>query len=273
MSPVVRVWPTPEAFLANLGAIDEVAGCVVHGLVHTWLARPASFRPGTPLLTAEFDGDVAAAGILAGVGKLVCSLGPVDAILMLDSWCEENGRRPTVIAAPEAAAPALLARRPGHRGLETTLYRLDAPPTVPTVPGRLRIATLTDADLLTDWIADFNVEARLPPDPKPRALVEAKLAAGHLFVWETDDEPKAIAAMAGPTPRATRMNTVYTPPALRSRGYASAAVASLAARQFDLGRRVVTLFADRGLAHTNRMYRKIGFRPVADFTDVEIDRA
>ena len=31
MRPAVHAWPTPQAFLANLGAIDEVAGCIIHG--------------------------------------------------------------------------------------------------------------------------------------------------------------------------------------------------------------------------------------------------
>lgn len=273
MSLAVRAWPTPDAFLAHLGAIDEVAGCVIHGLAHTWLARPESFRPGTPLLTAEDEGKVVAAAIQASLGKIVFSLGPTEAILAMAAWCDGAGRRPTAMIAPAAALPILLAHWPGRRTLETTLYRLDRRPEIPDVPGRLRPAASSEVGFFTDWVATFTVEARLPPDPKPRTLVETKIAAGHLHVWEVDGAPVAIAALAGPTPRSVRLNTVYTPPAFRRHGYGAAAVATLAAQQFDRGKRVVTLFADRDLAHTNRMYRRIGFRPVADFADVEIDRA
>ena len=273
MSLAVRVWPTPDAFLAHLGAIDEVAGCVLHGLAHTWLARPESFRPGTPLLTAEDNGNVAAAAIQASLGKIVFSLGPVEAILALAAWCDDAGRRPTAAVAPESALPALLARWPGRRTLETTLYRLDQPPEIPDVAGHLRPAAKSEIGFFTAWVADFTVEARLPPDPKPRALVETKIGAGHLFVWEVGGVPMAIAALAGPTPRSVRLNTVYTPPEFRRRGYGSAAVATLAERQLACGRKVVTLFADRALPHTNRMYGRIGFQPVADFADIEIERA
>jgi predicted GNAT family acetyltransferase len=163
----------------------------------------------------------------------------------------------------------LLERWPGKRGLETTFYRIDAAPDSVAVPGHLRLARPDETELLTGWVAAFNLEAGLPHEPKPRSLVDAKLAAGHLFVWD-DDGPRAIAALAGPTPRAVRINTVYTPEADRGRGYASAAVATLAARELAAGRALVTLFADRALPHTNRMYRKIGFRPVADFADLEL---
>ena len=213
-----------------------------------------------------------AAAIQASQGKVVFSLGPAEAILALAAWCDEAGRGPTAMIAPESALPVLLVRWPGRRTLETTLYRLDQPPAIPNVAGHLRMAKKSEIPFFTDWVATFTVEARLPPDPKPRTLVEAKIAAGHLFVWEVRGAPVAIAALAGPTPRSVRLNTVYTPPAFRKRGYASAAVATLAAQQFDRGKKIVTLFADRALAHTNRMYAKIGFRPVADFADVEIER-
>ena len=273
MSLTVRAWPTPDVFLTHLGAIDEVAGCVLHGLAHTWLARPESFRPGTPLLTVEKDGEVVAAAIRASHGKIVFSLGSAEAILALARWCDDAGQRPSAMVAPESSLPALLARWPGRRTLETTLYRLDRPPQIPDTGGHLRSAGKSEIGFFTDWIATFTVEARLPPDPKPRALVEAKIAAGHLFVWEVSGVPVAIAALAGPTPRSVRLNTVYTPPEFRRRGYGTAAVATLAGQQLSQGKRVVTLFADRALAHTNRMYAKMGFQPVADFADLEIEPA
>lgn len=220
MSLTVRAWPTPDVFLTHLGAIDEVAGCVLHGLAHTWLARPESFRPGTPLLTVEKDGEVVAAAIRASHGKIVFSLGSAEAILALARWCDDAGQRPSAMVAPESSLPALLARWPGRRTLETTLYRLDRPPQIPDTGGHLRSAGKSEIGFFTDWIATFTVEARLPPDPKPRALVEAKIAAGHLFVWEVSGVPVAIAALAGPTPRSVRLNTVYTPPEFRRRGTA-----------------------------------------------------
>jgi len=269
MTVEVQVWPTPEAFLANLGPIDEVQGCIVHGMAHTWLARPDAFRQGTPLLTATIDGTVAAAALQASAGKVVFSLGPTDAIVALARWWEESGRRPRAVVVPESARAELKKLWRAYPTLENTLYALKSPPAPSAVPGELRRARNGEASWLIEWITGFHRDAKLRDDPKPKMLVESKLAAGHLFVWE-DGMPRAIAALAGPTPRSVRINTVYTPDAFRRHGYASAAVTALARQELEGGRRVVQLFADRSLAHTNRMYRKIGFDPVADFADLEL---
>jgi hypothetical protein len=268
----VRSWPTPAALLANLGEIDEVRGCVVHGMAHAWLARPEAFRAGTPLLTAVSGGAVVAAAIQASIGKAVFSLAPTEAILALARWWEEAGRRPRAAVVPEAARQELRLVWPGQPTLETTLYKIETPPPTPRTAGRLRPAEAEDAPWLIDWVADFSREARLPDDPKPRLVVEAKLTARHLFVWD-DGVPRAIAALAGPTPRAVRINTVYAPDAFRRRGFGSAAVAALTRQELESGRAVVLLFADRALAHTNRMYRSLGFEAVADFVDLALDAA
>jgi GNAT superfamily N-acetyltransferase len=269
MSVELQVWPTPEVFLANLGAIDEIRGCIVHGMAHTWLARPDAFRPGTPLLTATIDGEVAAAALQASAGKVVFSLGPDEAILALAEWWEKAGRRPKAIVIPESARTGIKKLWRAYPTLENTLYALKSPPSIPPAPGELRPARNEEAGWLIEWITAFHNDARLRDDPKPRLLVESKLAAGHLYVW-VDAVPRAIAALAGPTPSSVRINTVYTPDAFRRHGYASAAVAALAHQELRGGRSVVQLFADRSLAHTNRMYRRIGFEPVADFVDLEL---
>jgi predicted GNAT family acetyltransferase len=265
----IRSWPDPAAFIAHLGAVDESKGHVVHGVAHMWLDRPENFRPGTPLLTAEADGAAVAAALQASQGKVVFSDGPRDAVLALADWLEAESRRPLAAVAPEEAVAGLLTRWPGTRGLETTFYRIDTAPAPTAAPGSLRLARSDETELLTRWVAAFNLEAGLPHEPKPRRLVDAKLAAGHLFVWDHDG-PRALAALAGPTPRAVRINSVYTPEAHRGHGYASAAVARLAGQELAAGRAMVTLFADRALPHTNRMYRKIGFQPLADFADLEL---
>jgi len=267
----VKSWPTPEVFLGHLGEIDEVAACVIHGMIHTWLARPAAFRPGTPLLTASLAGQPVAAAIQASIGKVVFSLGPAEAIRALADWWESAGRRPTSVVVPETARDPLVQLWPGRATIESTLYKITAPPPVPRVPGTLRRARVDEAAFLIDWTTAFYREARLPDEPRPKLVVEAKLAAGHLFVWE-DREPRAIVALAGPTPRSVRINNVYTPEAFRGRGYASAAVATLAGLELGGKRLYVLLFADRSVPHTNRMYRGIGFTAVADFVDLAIER-
>ncbi len=270
MTAEVRAWPTPEAFLANLGGVDEVQGCVVHGMANTWLARKAAFRVGTPLLTATIGGETVAAAVQASTGKVVFSLGPTEAILALAEWWEKAGRRPAAVVAPESARAELLRLWPGFPTLENTLYAIRSEPSLPKTPGLLRRARSEEADWLIEWTTAFGRDARLPGDLKPRLVVESKLAANHLFIWE-DGVPRAMVAIAGPTPRSVRINNVYTPEVFRRHGFSSAAVAALTRMELQGGRQVVQLFADRGLDHTNRMYQRIGFEPVADFVDLDLN--
>jgi hypothetical protein len=46
------------------------------------------------------------------------------------------------------------------------------------------------------------------------------------FLWEQNG-PVSLAGFTGPTPNGIRIGPVYTPPAHRRRGYASALVAAL----------------------------------------------
>ena len=93
------------------------------------------------------------------------------------------------------------------------------------------------------------------------------IEAGLLGVWD-DDGAVSMASSNRPTPNGTSINLVYTPPERRGRGYASACVAALSGRQLDAGKRFCTLFTDRANPTSNAIYRRIGFRPIADFAEV-----
>jgi predicted GNAT family acetyltransferase len=65
-----------------------------------------------------------------------------------------------------------------------------------------------------------------------------------------------------------RINFVYTPPAHRGRGYASACVAALTRRMLDEGRRYCFLFTDLSNPTSNGIYRAIGYEHQANFKHV-----
>ena len=73
-----------------------------------------------------------------------------------------------------------------------------------------------------------------------------------------------MAAVGGPTPNGDRISWVYTPPALRGRGYASACVAALSQRLLDSGRRFCFLYTDLANPTANKLYQRIGYRQVID---------
>jgi predicted GNAT family acetyltransferase len=61
-----------------------------------------------------------------------------------------------------------------------------------------------------------------------------------------------------------RISTVYTPPALRGRGYASAMVAAASQHALDGGAAACTLNTDLANPTSNKIYQAVGYRPVRD---------
>ncbi len=74
----------------------------------------------------------------------------------------------------------------------------------------------------------------------------------------------ASPAVGGETPNGIRIGPVYTPPADRGQGYASALVAAVSQAQLDAGRRFCFLYADLANPTSNKIYQAIGYRPVTD---------
>jgi predicted GNAT family acetyltransferase len=144
------------------------------------------------------------------------------------------------------------------------LYRLTEPAPAQRPPGRLRAATPADVELCTQWYLDFTSDADVLPSTDARRACERMVAQGRLWLWETD----APVAMVGHTPTVagvTRIAPVWTPPEHRRRGYATAATADVAARLRPAGE--VVLYADNANPTSTGIYLRIGFRPVAEWTD------
>jgi len=74
-----------------------------------------------------------------------------------------------------------------------------------------------------------------------------------------------MAGWAARTPRAVRVNYVYTPPSERRKGYAASCVAALSKKLFDEGCEACLLFADAGNPTSNGVYQRLGYRPLCEF--------
>ena len=57
---------------------------------------------------------------------------------------------------------------------------------------------------------------------------------------------------------------MYTPDDLRRRGYASACVAALSAHALSTGAETCILYTQLHNATSNRIYRRIGYEPIAE---------
>lgn len=181
-------------------------------------------------------------------------VGPRAAVLALaDAWASLRGRQWRIL-------------------MEQWIYQLDrvVPPVNPA-PGRLRLATNQDLSLVTAWIEAFNLEAlgKSGADD-PAQVARTKIDAREIYLWE-DEQPVSMAASARPSRHGITVNYVYTPPACRGRGYAGSCVAQLSQRLLDNGYRFCTLFTDANYAVSNRIYLRIGYRPVEEFAMLGFD--
>jgi RimJ/RimL family protein N-acetyltransferase len=144
------------------------------------------------------------------------------------------------------------------------IQKLDRAPIYPNAPGSAREVGRDDVARFSEWLVAFLREA-VPQDPVPPSEQMAKMAAsGHYVFWLVDGEPVSMAGTVRRTPTAAVIAGVYTPPALRGRGYAGAVTAAVVERAFAGGKRVACLYTNLRNPASNRCYARIGFRPVCE---------
>lgn len=149
------------------------------------------------------------------------------------------------------------ARQPGFT------LPLDALKLPETVGLDLRDTHVNDRPMLTQWRAAYLVEVRNMPTIKAAAEavddVNRFLASRQYRVLMQGARPVALTGFMAVWGTTAQVGGVYTPPDLRRRGYARAAVALHLAEARDRGLRAAVLFAASEPAA--RAYRAIGFRP------------
>ena len=141
------------------------------------------------------------------------------------------------------------------------IYALRDRPSYPEVLGTARVVGIADAALFGHWLIAFFKEA-VPHDPLPTPDgVQKTAAAGNYQFWIVNGEPVSMAGIVRRTRHGAAIAGVYTPPALRNRGYAGAATAAVADSIFAEGRTMACLYTDLRNPASNRCYAKIGFKP------------
>lgn len=138
-------------------------------------------------------------------------------------------------------------------------------------PGRLRLPLAGERDLAVEWVDEFARESGVGGSPSA-VLADVLLAGDDLLLWDHDG-PRAMVASPGFTPNGGRVGYVYTPPADRGRGYATAAVAELSRRMLGAGRRFCMLYTNVENPISNAIYARLGYRPVVDVVDVDFTPA
>lgn len=225
-------------------------------------------RPRAAVLRTPPHGFVMAADAPASAAELARAL--VERRLGLDA--------PTLVATPAVAAEfAAVWSGATHQRTELAvaqrIYQTSEVCAPPPAAGSFRPANPGELSTLGAWIHAFMHEAGLPEAGTPDAGLEmarVRIERGRLYVWEipaSSGEPGGVvsmAALARPTPSGITVNSVYTPPALRGRGYASQCVAALTRHALDGGKGFVCLYTDAANPTANALYERIGYRFVCE---------
>lgn len=191
-----------------------------------------------------------------------------------------SGRRVTGIGGPwdqvVAARTALgLDEAPASLVHRADLFALDlgalaVPPMLSERRVVCRPAEGGDLGLLVPWRVAYSVETL--GQKESEALVDASrrdmadlFGGGNAFVLTDGEAVVSFSGFNARLPDSVQVGGVYTPPALRGRGYARCAVAGslLSVRREGVGRAI--LFTETDNLPARRAYEALGFAVVGDY--------
>jgi len=160
-----------------------------------------------------------------------------------------------------------------HVEMHSRLFRLDEVVWPARPDALLRLATPEDVDLVVDWArrfsADADEQAGRPAGERSHVEFDEEWARDRIgrgvvgLLVSPTGEPLHMTGWNTPAYGVNRIGPVYTPPEHRGRGYAAWTVAQVSADLLADGV-VPCLFTDQANPVSNRVYERIGYRPVVD---------
>lgn len=270
----VRSFDDAQAFDTHVRAFllrAECENCIELGIL-TRMKRDAAIDGSsgpTMMLSIERGGEVALAAIQTPPMPLTISAGEADGAPVLAEYLRGHKWQGD-LRAPENIATRLVdditrdRTRIAARRTRLRVFKLERVIDPRATRGQMRRAMPAELDLAVKWFLAFADDCGLPLAVDALDASRRSIEEGTLFFWTMDGEPVSQAGVGGPTPNGIRVNRVYTPPALRGRGYASNLVATLSKKMLSDGRRFCFLFTDAQNPTSNGIYQSIGYRAVAE---------
>lgn len=179
----------------------------------------------------------------------------------------KDSKLPSVTASPENAA--LFARIYCHKSgaahkLSFNLMAYACPEVkMPRgVPGGIIRAEEKHTEIVAEFISGFEMDIfGTAEEDREKNLVAAanRIKTNDLFLWVVDGKTVSMAAIGHRSPRHARVNSVYTPPEERRKGYASAVVAAVSQKVLDEGL-IPVLYTDLANPDSNKVYCSIGYK-------------
>ena len=250
----------------------EAQNNLILGLAHSLRAEPSSDSSHPWLLSIQQRNSVVACALRTPPRALLVSrMEPAAVDALIHSLRAELPSLPGVIG-PEPSAGEFAARwsrlqqQPSQARMRQRFYVLhQVRGNLPATPGHLRQATSSDLRQVAEWVAKFTEEAATGDSDDPQEVAGRVIGRGQLYLWQASN-PVSMAAWTGATPSGRRLALVFTPPAERRRGYASACVAALSGTILSMGNSYCCLYADLANPTANAIYARIGYEPLYDVT-------
>lgn len=280
----------PVAFRAAVGpllAADPARGTIIATVTAGLATTPDPVKE--PLLVAaSVSGDVVAAALRTPPHPLTVLIDPgfgdrAGVARALAGAAREAGCRPRMLTGPRTdvtelgevlAGSGVVAVREQKPMLLYRLAELIEPVGVRGTGRAADVGHPADLELLARWFYDFAVETGtvpLPTAPDPEAVRTREDRGARHLLWVVDDDPVALAGHSVVVDAMARIGPVYTPQALRGRGFGAAVTAAAARSAQRAGADQVVLFTDAGYAPSNAVYRRLGFEVVDEFCELTLD--
>jgi len=270
----VSVTSDPKAFERTVFPFlqqDPVLHTIIMSNVHERANGTARAEDEPSYFASVHDGDVIGVamrtpGRAVYLGALREDLAEVIADAYADVLPELSG-----VAGDRPAAKRFAARWCERRGglatetKGTRLHKLGSLTPLSADGGGPRLMRADEVDLISSWGNDGFAEEL---GTGYREWAERLLRQQTMWIWEADGEPVSMVGYHLPIFGVCRVGPVYTPPERRRHGYAGALTSHVSAEILAQGNQAC-LYTDLGNPTSNKIYHQAGYRPVADFVDVE----
>lgn len=274
MIPKLEIYKDPKKFWAEISPhlkMEEAKNNLILGMSYLFQKDPKDCVYQSALWDSEkFLGALVCSKYLTHQNLLPSPIQDLEHARFLFEGYKSRGEKPTGIVGEQGTVMLYKGHMEGagwklQTALEQGIYSCWQ------VRNPLRQAGVTfrqaeprDRSVLGNWIEEFRAEA-VPFDPPVIGLqmADVKIEKGLVFVLEKDGELVSMAGFSRDIQTSCCINLVYTPKALRSRGYASLVTAQLTQHFLDQGKNEVNLYTDMANPTSNKIYQQIGYKFVA----------
>lgn len=268
-----RLWSEAEALFSQREVENNGVLAILQAICN------GQFREPAPWLWSVRHGD-ALLGLALRTPPLALHLStmPAAACDALAAALVERGSLPLELMGSREAVDCVVAGLARRGRIESDVitelrqFELREVSPAPAVAGAMRAASDRDVTLICATLDAFEREATPSEAGKRdlRALAERMLARAAAFFWEDGGACVSFAAWQRRVGRGVSIGPVYTPPALRGHGYATALVAALSQHMLDSGCAYTCLFTDLANPTSNNIYPKVGYRALGDARYVSV---